>query len=109
MMSLRWVRRLTYCIPSWRKVDLGCLKADSVKLIGGDKAKQDIVIRHGIEQDLAKKLVKLVKDSKLKTQASVQGDQVRVTGKKRDDLQQVIGLLRDSKLGLPLQFINYRD
>lgn len=92
-----------------RKIDLGCLEAGVVKLIGGDKAKQDITIRHGIKQDLAKKIVKLIKDTKLKTQASIQGDQVRVTGKKRDDLQQVIELLRDTKLGLPLQFINFRD
>lgn len=92
-----------------RKVDLGCLEAGSIKLIGGDKAKQDITIRHGIGPDLAKKIVKLVKDSKLKTQASVQGEQVRVTGKKRDDLQQIMGLLRDIELGLPLQFTNFRD
>lgn len=92
-----------------RKVDLGCLQASPVKAIGGDKARQDIVIVHGIEQDLAKKIVKLVKDSKLKTQASVQGEQVRVTGKKRDDLQQVIALLREAKLGIPLQFVNFRD
>ena len=92
-----------------RKVDLGCLQASPVKAIGGDKARQDIAIVHGIEQDVAKKIVKLVKDSKLKTQASVQGEQVRVTGKKRDDLQQIISLLREAKLGIPLQFINFRD
>lgn len=92
-----------------RKVDLGCLQASPVKTIGGDKARQDIAVVHGIEQDLAKKIVKLVKDSKLRTQASVQGDQVRVMGKKRDDLQQVIGLLREAKLGVPLQFVNFRD
>ncbi len=92
-----------------RKVDLGCLAADTVELIGGNKARQNITMRHGIEQSLAKKIVKLIKDSKLKAQASIQGDQVRVAGKKRDDLQQIIGLLRDSNLGLPLQYINFRD
>ena len=92
-----------------RKVDLGCLNASPVKLVGGDKARQDITIRHGIEQELARKIVKLIKDSKLKIQASVQGEQVRVTGKKRDDLQQIISLLRETKLGLPLQFVNFRD
>lgn len=92
-----------------RKVDLGSLQAGSVQTIGGDKARQDITVRHGIEQDLAKKIVKLIKDSKLKTQASVQGEQVRVTGKKRDDLQQTISLLRETQLGLPLQFVNFRD
>ena len=92
-----------------RKVDLGCLEAGPVKQIGGNKARLDITIRHGIEQSLAKKIVKLVKDSKHKAQASVQGDQVRISGKKRDELQQIIALLRDSKLGLPLQFVNFRD
>ena len=58
---------------------------------------------------MAKKIVKMVKDAKLKVQASVQGEQVRVTGKKRDDLQQVIALLRDAKLDLPLQYVNFRD
>ena len=90
-------------------MDLGCLEAGPGKVIGGDKAGQDITIRHGIEQELAKKIVKMIKDSKLKTQASVQGQQVRVTGKKRDDLQQIISLLRETKLGLPLQFVNFRD
>ena len=92
-----------------RKIDLGCLLAGQVKTISGDKARQDITIRHGIEQDMAKKIVEMIKDSKLKTQESVQGDQVRVAGKKRDDLQQVIAFLRDAKLGLPLQYVNFRD
>lgn len=92
-----------------RKVDLGCLEAGPVQPRGGDKASQEITVRHGIGQDLGKKIVKLVKDSKLKTPASIQGDQVRVTGKKRDDLQQVISLLRETELGLPLQFVNFRD
>ena len=92
-----------------RKIDLGCVSAGPVQAIGGDKARQDITLRHGIEQELAKKIVKMVKESKLKTQAAVQGDQVRITGKKRDDLQQVITLLRGADLGLPLQFVNFRD
>lgn len=92
-----------------RKIDLGCLSTGPVMTIASDKARQDITIRHGIAQDLAKKIVKIVKESKLKSQASVQGDQVRVTGKKRDDLQQVIELLRGAKLDLPLQFVNFRD
>lgn len=69
-----------------------------------------ITIKHGIETDLAKKMVKLIKDSKIKVQAQIQGEQVRVTGKKRDDLQQVMSLLReDETLGIPLQFNNFRD
>ena len=92
-----------------RKIDLGCLSAGPVVPVSGGKARQDIVIRHGIEQELGKKIVKIIKNSKLKTQASLQGDQVRVSGKKRDDLQQIIALLRREDLGLPLQYINFRD
>ena len=66
-------------------------------------------IKQGIDKDVAKKMVKAIKDSKLKVQAAIQGEQVRVTGKKRDDLQQIMALLREKDLGLPLQFINFRD
>jgi cyclic-di-GMP-binding protein len=72
-------------------------------------ATRTVTIREGIESDLAKKIVKKIKDAKLKVQASVQGDQVRVTGKKRDDLQSAIALLKEAELGLPLQFKNFRD
>ncbi|HKF95427.1 MAG TPA: DUF520 family protein, partial [Gammaproteobacteria bacterium] len=75
----------------------------------GKKAKQTVTIRHGIDTDLARKIVKIVKEAKLKVQAAIQGEKVRITGKSRDDLQQVIGLLREAKLGLPLQFENFRD
>ncbi len=92
-----------------RKIDLGCLVPGPVKIIGGNKARQEVSVRHGIEQELGKQIVKMIKQSKLKTQASVQQDQVRVLGKKRDDLQQVITMLRDADLGLPLQFVNFRD
>jgi hypothetical protein len=67
------------------------------------------VLKHGVESDVARKIVKMVKDAKLKVQAQVQGDQVRVTGKKRDDLQGVISMLKQAELGLPLQFTNFRD
>lgn len=92
-----------------RKIDLGCLVPGPIKAIGGDKARQEVGIRHGIEQETAKKIVKMTKEAKLKTQASVQRDQVRITGKKRDDLQQAITMLREANLGLPLQFVNFRD
>ena len=72
-------------------------------------ATQEINMKKGIETEIAKKMVKFIKDSKLKVQASIQGDQVRVTGKKRDDLQDAIALLRESKFGIPLQFVNFRD
>ncbi|HLD84626.1 MAG TPA: YajQ family cyclic di-GMP-binding protein [Coxiellaceae bacterium] len=72
-------------------------------------ATQEIALKKGIETEIAKKIVKSIKDKKLKVQASIQGEQVRVTGKKRDDLQETIALMRESKFGLPLQFINFRD
>jgi uncharacterized protein YajQ (UPF0234 family) len=74
-----------------------------------NKARQKVTMRHGVDRDEARKIVKLVKDSKLKVQSQIQGEQVRVTGKKRDDLQQVIQLLKEADLGLPLQFTNFRD
>jgi len=73
------------------------------------EAKQIAEVRQGIEAEKAKKIVKLIKESNLKVQASIQGDQVRVTGKKRDDLQAVIAFLREAKVDLPLQFENFRD
>ena len=72
-------------------------------------AVQEIKMKKGIEQDIAKKIVKFIKESKLKVQAAIQGEQVRVTGKKRDDLQEAIAMLRDEKFGLPLQFDNFRE
>lgn len=73
------------------------------------RARQKLVVKEGIEKELAKKIVKLVKDSKMKVQASIQGEQVRITGKNRDDLQQAIALLKGAGLEQPLQFTNFRD
>lgn len=75
----------------------------------GKLVKKHLKLRQGIEADQGKKIVKMIKDAKMKVQASIQGDKVRVTGKKRDDLQEVIAMLRDSDLELPLQFNNFRD
>ena len=69
----------------------------------------DVKLKQGIDKEMAKKLVKLLKDSKMKVQAAIQGDEVRVTGKKRDDLQEAIALIRSSDLGQPFQFTNFRD
>lgn len=77
--------------------------------INNNQAKQLLLIRQGIDAETAKIIVKLIKDKKLKVQAAIQGDQVRVTGKKRDDLQEVIAMLRDEKVDLPLQFDNFRE
>ena len=75
----------------------------------GKLVRQRVTLRHGIDSDTCKKIVRAIKDAKLKVQAQIQGDQVRVTGKKRDDLQQVIAMLREMDLDLPLQFTNFRD
>lgn len=75
----------------------------------GKLVKRTVMLRHGLDSAQSKDIVKRVKDAKLKVQAQIQGEQVRVTGKKRDDLQQVIALLREADLGLPLQFTNFRD
>ena len=75
----------------------------------GKTYSQQVVIKQGIEQDMAKKVVKTIKDAKLKVQSAIQGDEVRVTGKKRDDLQQAMQLIRTADLGQPFQFKNFRD
>jgi uncharacterized protein YajQ (UPF0234 family) len=91
-----------------RGVDIASLKTDPPQL-AGKQARQTVTLIQGIDSVLAKKIVKLIKDSKLKVQAAIQGDKVRVTGKKRDDLQAVIALLRGAELEQPLQFENFRD
>jgi uncharacterized protein YajQ (UPF0234 family) len=93
---------------SKRGIDISCIEEkEATKTLSS--ATQEIVLRHGIDQETGKKITRLIKDSKLKTQASIQGDKVRVVGKKRDDLQEAIALLRKSKLEVPLQFNNFRD
>jgi uncharacterized protein YajQ (UPF0234 family) len=91
-----------------RGIDIGCMEIKEPE-IALNAARQTVILRQGIDSDLARKIVKLVKDSKLKVQAAIQGDKVRITGKQRDDLQTAIALLRKEKLGLPLQYVNFRD
>ena len=91
-----------------RKVNVRCLHRDAVQVNVSD-AWQVVKVRQGIETDLARHLVKTVKQTKIKVQVAIQGDRLRVTGKKRDDLQEVIGLLKDTKIDLPLQYINFRN
>lgn len=98
---------LTKCAK--RNVDVRFLDQGDVQKIGGDKVKQVLTIRHGIAGDDAKRIVRAIKDSKIKVQAAIQGDAVRVTGGKRDDLQAVMALLRKSVDDLPLTFGNFRD
>ena len=92
-----------------RGVDVRFLDLGPIEKIGGDKVKQMIKVRHGIAGDDAKKIVKMIKDSKMKVQASIQGDAVRVTGNKRDDLQSAIAMLKKEISDLPLSFGNFRD
>jgi len=92
-----------------RNVDVRFLDLGDVQKVGGDKVKRVIKVRNGIESDLAKKIQRLIKDSKLKVQAAIQGDAVRVTGAKRDDLQAVMALLRKDVTDVPLSFNNFRD
>lgn len=94
---------------SKRNVDVRFLDKGSVQKIGGDKVKQVIKVRNGIESELAKKIQKLVKDSKLKLQASIQGDSVRISGAKKDDLQAAMALIRKDVADFPLSFNNFRD
>lgn len=91
-----------------RGVDIGHLKVGEPN-IQHKKAEQEITLQEGIAQDIAKKIVKFIKDQKVKVQPTIQGDQIRVTGKKLDDLQEVIGLIEANDFGLPLQCGNYRD
>ena len=91
-----------------RKVDVRCLDLDTPQVNVGE-AWQVVNVKQGLESEVAKKIVKLIKVEKLKVQAAIEGDKVRVTGKKRDDLQQTIALLKESKLDVPLQYENFRD
>jgi uncharacterized protein YajQ (UPF0234 family) len=91
-----------------RGVDIGCLDEQEPE-ITGSAARQTVVLRRGIDTDLARRLVKTVKSSKIKVQAAIQGDKLRISGKKRDDLQATIRLLKDTDVDLPLQYENFRD
>ena len=93
---------------SKRGIDVECLEfGDVVEM--NKRARQPVVVKEGLEQDIARKMVKLIKDSKMKVQVAIQGSQLRVSGKKRDDLQRAMQILREAKLGIPLQFNNFRD
>ena len=92
-----------------RGIDVRCLELGAVEKISGDKAKRLVTVKTGIAQEKAKQIQKLVKDSKLKVQGSIQGDLLRIAGAKKDDLQAAIQLVRQQVTDLPLQFINFRD
>ncbi|HEV2320775.1 MAG TPA: YajQ family cyclic di-GMP-binding protein [Gammaproteobacteria bacterium] len=107
--QLKQVADILYAKAAKRGIDVSSFDPQKIEAISGDKAKQQVKVKQGIDKELAKKLVKLIKDSGLKVQAAIQAEEVRVSGKKRDDLQSCIALLRQSKLEQPLQFVNFRD
>jgi uncharacterized protein YajQ (UPF0234 family) len=91
-----------------RGIDITCMEVKEPE-IALNAARQEVILRQGIDADLARKIVRIVKDSKIKVQAAIQGEKLRVSGKSRDDLQGTIALLRKEKLDLPLQYVNFRD
>jgi cyclic-di-GMP-binding protein len=91
-----------------RSIDIRCLEYGDI-LENNNEARQTVNIKKGVDKELARKIVKMIKTSKLKTQAAIQGDQVRISGKKRDDLQRTITELKEAKFDIPLQYINFRD
>ncbi|HSN16805.1 MAG TPA: YajQ family cyclic di-GMP-binding protein [Gammaproteobacteria bacterium] len=107
--QLKQVTDILYAKAAKRGIDVASFDPQKIEAISGDKAKQVVKVKQGIEKELAKKMVKLVKDSGLKVQAAIQGDELRVTGKKKDDLQACMALFRQSKLEQPIQYTNFRD
>lgn len=106
--QLDQVKDILYLKLSRRGVDLKSLEAGKIEE-GNRQVRQTLKVQQGIPPEIARKIVKLVKDAKLKVQASIQGDKVRITGKKRDDLQSAISLIREQAFDLPFQFTNFRD
>lgn len=108
-MKLRAIHQILEQKLAKRGLDLRSLDYQDSEEAGGQSLRQTVKLRSGIEKQDAKRIIKLIKDSKLKVQAQIQDEQVRVTGKKIDDLQEVIGLLKREELGMPLQFVNMRS
>jgi len=107
--KLGQVRDVLMAKMSKRGVDVRFLKPEDPEKIGGDKMKQKITVKNGVEMELAKRIVKMIKDAKVKVTASIQGDEVRVTGSKKDDLQAAIQLVRSGVTDVPLKYENFRD
>ncbi len=108
-MKIEAVRDVIVSHAVRRKVDAGCLEFGELQRAGGKTRRQEVAIHQGIDREVAQKIVKDVKARKMKVQVAIQGDELRVTGKKRDDLQAVIAFLKSEEYGIPLQFINMRD
>jgi uncharacterized protein YajQ (UPF0234 family) len=108
-MKLHAIRDMLIAKIVRRSIDAAALDFGQSEKAGGDMLKQTITIVNGIDIETARKVVKLVKDTKIRVQAAIQGEEVRITGKKRDDLQEVINTLKEADVGMPLQFINFRE
>lgn len=107
--KLRQMHELLKVYFTRRQVDPKALDFQKVEAASGNTVRQQVVVKQGIDKELAKKLVKEIKDSKIKVQVAIQGDELRVSGKKRDDLQEAIALVRKLDADQPLQFVNFRD
>jgi uncharacterized protein YajQ (UPF0234 family) len=108
-MKLRQMQELLRGYVVRRKLDASALDFKDPQKASGNSLRQEVVVKEGIDQTLAKRIVKEIKDSKLKVQVSIQGDELRVSGKKKDDLQDTIAFVRGLKIEQPLQFVNFRD
>ena len=108
-MKLKQMQDLLKGYVTRRKLDAGALEFKDPEKASGNAVRQKVVVKQGIDQKLAKEIVKAIKDAKLKVQTAIQGDELRVTGKKRDDLQEAIALVRGMKIDQPLQYVNFRD
>ncbi|VAW18481.1 UPF0234 protein Yitk [hydrothermal vent metagenome] len=108
-LKLKQVHELLKAHMTRRKVDAGVLDFQTIEQAAGQAVRQQVVVRQGIDTVTAKKIVKDIKGAKLKVQAAIQGDELRITGKKRDDLQGVIAHVKAMKVELPLQYVNFRD
>ena len=108
-LKLKQVQELLRGHMAKRKVDVGVLDFKEPEKAFGNSLRQTVLVKQGIERDLAQKIVKTIKGSKVKVQVAIQGDELRVSGKKRDDLQAAIALIKESKIEQPLQYINFRD
>src|SRR5262245_10811246 len=107
--QLKQVADILYQKLTKRGIDIRAVDAGKVETVGGGRCRQTLTLKQGIDQELGTKIAKLIKESGLKVQAAIQGDRLRVTGKKRDDLQSVIALLKSQQFGQPLQYTNPRD
>ncbi|MBT4204350.1 MAG: YajQ family cyclic di-GMP-binding protein [Rhodobiaceae bacterium] len=108
-LKLRQIHEILKGHLSKRNIDAGVLDFKKVDQAAGQAVRQDIALIQGIDKDLSKNIIKEIKNAKIKVQVSIQGDELRVTGKKRDDLQDAISVLKEKEFILPLQFINFRD